>query len=108
MILAEFGGDVSVIEVGQALARLGVGEEEVPEAGGLRFLLCAIEKFELAGMPGPAVSLLVIEFVELLEDRRDVFRDVTLHRFEKGAALLRHPEIVQFVGFLSVGHLLLP
>ena len=75
-LLAEFGGDVGVVEVGEAFAGFGVGQEEVPQAGGLGLLLCAVEQFELARMPAPAIRLLVVELVEFLVDRRDVFGDV--------------------------------
>ncbi len=60
-LLAQLGGDVGVVEVGEALAGFGVGQEEVPQARRLGLLLGAIEQFELARVPAPAVGLLVVE-----------------------------------------------
>ena len=54
--LPELGGDVRVVEVAEALAGLGVGQEEVPQAVGLGLRLHAVEQLELAGREAPAVG----------------------------------------------------
>ena len=46
-VLAEFGCDVGVVEVGQAFTGFGVGQEEVPQAPLLRLGLQAFHDVEL-------------------------------------------------------------
>ena len=104
VILAEFGGDIGVVEIGKSLAGLGVGQEEVPQARGLGLSLRAIQQFELARMPRPAIGLLVVERVELLEDRSDVFDDVPFHFLIERTALFRHAQVVELAHVFFVHH----
>ena len=94
-LLAQLGGDIGVVEVGEAAADLGVGQEEIPQAGRLGLVLGALQQLELAGRPAPVVLAALAQPEELLRDRRDVLLDVLHHRVEQGLRLLRHGEVVE-------------
>ena len=67
-VLAEFDGEIGVVEVRQALT--GIGEEEVPEAFGLGLILGSFEEFELTlGVAPPIHRVGFLE--ELLLHRVD-------------------------------------
>ena len=92
-VLAEFDGDVGVVEVAQALAGVGVGQEEVPQALGTGLGLHGVEQFELARRPAPAIGPALTEAVELLGDRVDLVADECPHGLEQRADLVRHPQV---------------
>ena len=94
-LLAELGGDVGIVEVGEAAADLGMGQEEIPQAGSLGLVLGALEQLELAGRPAPVVLAAFAQAEELVRDRRDVLLDVLHHRVEQRLRLLRHGEVVE-------------
>ena len=106
-VLAELAGDVRVVEVAEALAGLGVGEEEVPEPVGLGLRLGAVEQLELAGRVAPAVLPPLAEAEELLGDRLHLVGDERLHLVEQRPGRLGHAEVVELaaevVGVEGVG-----
>src|SRR3546814_14314561 len=53
---AEFGGDIGIVEVAERRAGVAVRQEEIPQARGLRLVLCAFEPFELSRRPAPAIG----------------------------------------------------
>jgi hypothetical protein len=94
----------SIVEIRQALARLGVGQEEVPEPGLLGLLLGAVQQLELARRIGPAVRAALAQPEVLVGDRVDVVADVLDDRLVKGLGLLGHAQVVECAvdGFLHV------
>src|SRR3546814_10763050 len=44
--LAEFGGDIGIVEVAERRAGVAVRQKEIPQARGLRLVLRAFEQFE--------------------------------------------------------------
>ena len=74
-VLAQLGGDVRVVEVGEALAGLGVRQEEVPQAVGLGLRLHAVEELELARSEAPAIGPVLAEGEELGGDRLHLVGD---------------------------------
>ncbi|MGY4426929.1 hypothetical protein ACVWY2_009378 [Bradyrhizobium sp. JR6.1] len=63
--LAELGGDIGVVEVVEAVAGFGVGQEEVPETDFLRLVLGLLQDRELLVREAPAVGLLLAGAIEL-------------------------------------------
>jgi len=92
--LAEFGGDIGIVEVAERRPRVAVRQEEIPQAGGLRLVLGAFKQFELARRPAPAIGAAFAEPEKFLGDRIDIFGDVALDRVEQRLRFLRHPEVV--------------
>ena len=92
-VLAEFVGDVGIVEVRETLAGVGVREEEVPEPRCLCLRLRPVEKLELAGCPAPALGAVLSESVELLGDRLNLVADECLHRFVQWYDLGGHPQV---------------
>jgi hypothetical protein len=103
-VLAQLSRNVRVVEVRKALARLVVGQEEVPEIVGFGFGLDAVEQLELSGRPRPAVCAVLAELKELEGDRLDLFPDEGLDLLEERLGTLRHPQIEHLVGVLETGH----
>ena len=95
--LAQFDGDVGVVEVRQALARLGVRQEEVPEARGLGLVLGGFQHFELAGGVLPRVGAAFAQAVPFLGGGfGDVF-DERLDGVVERQRLVGHAQVVEFV-----------
>src|SRR6185437_4571561 len=94
-VLAELGGDVGVVEVGEPAADLRGRQEEVPQPRLLGLVLGLLQQLELAGRPRPALLAALAQLEELLRDRRDVLLDVLHHRVVQRLRLLRHGEVVQ-------------
>ena len=94
-VLAQFGGDVGVIQVLQAFAGFGVRQEEVPQAVGLGLILEAAQNVLLTRRQAPTITVLE----RRLEIRRRLwfhfFADELLHRRVERLHLLAHHEIVQ-------------
>ena len=80
-VLAELHRDVGVVEVREALAGLGVGEEEVPQALRLGLVLDRLEQFQLAVAVAPALGAVLAQPEELGRDRLDLFGDERLDGF---------------------------
>ena len=56
-VLAEFDRDIGIVEIFQALAGLGIGQEEIPQAFFLGLCLGLVQHLELAGGKAPAIGL---------------------------------------------------
>jgi len=95
--LAQFHGDVGVVEVGQALAGLGVGQEEVPEALLLGLVLGLFQHVELAWGEGPAVGVALAQRLELLLHGHDRLGDEAFDVLVERRGLLAHPQVVHVV-----------
>ena len=87
-VLAQFGGDIGVIEVRQPFAGFGIGQKEVPQPRLARLLLGAVQQFKLTRVVGPAVLVLLLQPVEFLCDRVHVFADMLDHRVQQGLVAL--------------------
>ena len=94
--LAEFGGDVGVIEVLQPLAGLRVRQEEVPQAFRLRLVLGLLQQLELAGRKAPAVGLVPAEPHELGGHRIDRLLDELADMIVERPHLVGHAQVVHF------------
>ena len=97
-VLPQLLGDVRVVEVGEALAGLGVGQEEVPQSVGLGLRLHAVEQFELTLAVAPVVGASLAEPVVLGGDRLDLVGDERLHRLVERYRVLRHRQVEGVVG----------
>ena len=94
-VLAQFSRDVGVVEVLEALAGVGVGKEEVPQAVGLRLVLEPAEDVFLPRGKAPAVTVFERGFEIGRGLRFDLFVDEFLDRGIERLDLLAHDEIVQ-------------
>nr|ABM53578.1 putative regulatory protein TetR [uncultured bacterium CBNPD1 BAC clone 1664] len=95
--LAELHGDIGVVEVGQAFASLGVGQEEVPQAFLLGLVLRPFQHVELAGRKVPAVGMPLAQRLELLLHRHDCLRDEALDVLVQRGRFFAHPQVVHVV-----------
>ena len=117
-ILAELGRDIGVVEVLQALAGLGIGQEEVPQADFLGLVLGLLQHLELARRKAPAVGLVLAMPVKLDRHRLDRFPDELFDVVVQRPDLIRHAQIVELIvrieavgrhsGHVGVFHVVLP
>src|SRR3546814_10328994 len=92
---AEFGGDIGIVEVAERRAGVAVRQEEVPQARGLRLVLCAFEQFELPRRPAPAIGAGFAQPEEFFGDRIDIVGDMALDGVEERLRFLRHAQVVE-------------
>ena len=98
-VFAQFNGNVGVVQVGQALASVGIGEEEVPQAFFFGLLFGTIEQIKLAGRIVPAVSARAAFAQRLVFDAHRVHRllDEALDMLVQRNHFLRHAQIIQVI-----------
>jgi hypothetical protein len=97
-VLAQLVGDVGVVEVGQALAGLGIGQEEVPQPGRLGLGLEPVEQLELAVAVAPALLAALAEAEVLGGHGFDLVRDERHHRLVERPRSLGHGQVERVVG----------
>jgi hypothetical protein len=100
-VLAQLGGNVGVVQVGQALTGLGVGQEEVPQSRLASLGLGAIEQLQLTVGELPAVAAPIAERKELLGDRVDLAGDELDDRFVQRQRCGRHRQVERLVGRIT-------
>jgi hypothetical protein len=86
----------------EPLARLGVRQEEVPQARLARLGLGRFKQLQLPRVPRPAIRLLLVQRLELLLPGRDILFEVLLHPLEKRLRFFRHGQ-VEKLG-IQLGH----
>ena len=108
-VLAELDRDVGVVEVGEPLTGVGVGEEEVPQPLLLGLGLDRLEQVELAVAIAPALGAPLAEPEELLGVGLDLLGDEPHDRVVQRPRRLRHAEVVHVDRALECRHrVLLP
>ena len=96
-ILGEFDRDIGIVEILQALAGLGIGQEEIPQAFFLGLCLGLLQHLDLAGGKTPAVRLALAEPVKFRRHRIDRFPDEFPDMLVQRPDFVRHAQIVQFI-----------
>src|SRR3546814_10213628 len=102
-VLAELDRYVRVVEVGEA-TDLGVGQEEVPEAGLLGLGLGAVEHLELTRREGPRVGPSLTEAEVLLLHRSDDLFEEADHSLVQRLSPLAHAQVEQLRSLRSEEH----
>ena len=99
----EFDRDIGIVEILQALAGLGVGQEEIPQAFFLGFRLGLPEHVELRVCVKLQRSFLPSPWrIKFDRHRVDGFPDEFLDVLEQRPDLIRHPQIVEFFARIEI------
>ena len=100
-IATEDGCNVGIVEVLQAFAGFGIGQEEIPQTFLFRLILGGFEQFELTRRVAPAISTAFAELFEFLGHRLDRVGDKSAHMLEQRHRCLGHTQIVKFVEWVQ-------